>query len=295
MSSRIPQHRVRAHGNLFYSVTVESGTNQLHGSVYDNFVNTDLDARDFFTATRQIYHQNGGGFTLGGPVYIPKVYNGRNRTFFFFGHDLFYSTGAQTGTLLTIPTTAMRQGDFSNFLNSAGQVIPIFDPNSTNAAGVRTQFPGNMIPASRISQVSKNILAYMPQPDLPTEASNWYNRTGANPKFNNFTETARVDHSFSDKEKMADAAGSAGDDGNFAGDDISHGLAPYFAGDVADHAQLRPLYFSSSARVFPSSVEAKPHCGDRRWMPPPNMLASRMQGPMPAVHNWMIDVSDAIP
>jgi hypothetical protein len=189
-------------GTFFYTVTVKSGTNQLHGSIYDNFVNTDLDARDFFTATRQIYHQNGGGFTLGGPVYIPKVYNGRNRTFFFYGQDLFYSTGAETGTLLTIPTAAMRQGDFSNYLNGAGQLIPIFDPSSINAAGVLTQFPGNIIPPSRISKVSQNILSYMPAPDLPTEASNFHDRTGANPSFNNFTETFRVDHSFSDKEKI---------------------------------------------------------------------------------------------
>ena len=189
-------------GTFFYTVTVKSGTNQLHGSVYDNFVNTDLDARDFFTATRQIYHQNGGGFTLGGPVYIPKVYNGRNRTFFFYGQDLFYSTGAETGTLLTIPTLAMRQGDFSNFLNGAGQVIPIFDPSSATAGSVRSQFPGNIIPANRISQVSKNILSYMPSPDLPAEATNFHDRTGANPSFNNFTETFRLDHNLSDKEKI---------------------------------------------------------------------------------------------
>lgn len=189
-------------GTFFYSVSVKAGTNDLHGSIYDNFVNTDLNARDFFSATRQIYHQNGGGVTLGAPVFIPKVYNGRNKTFFFFGEDLFYSSGAETGTLQTIPTTAMRQGDFSNYLNGAGQVIPIFDPNSTNAAGVRTQFPNNQIPVTRFSKVSQNILAIMPQPDLPTEASNWHNRTGANPMFNNFTETARIDHSLSDKEKV---------------------------------------------------------------------------------------------
>jgi hypothetical protein len=183
-------------------MTTKSGTNQIHGSAYDNFVNTDLNARDFFQATRQIYHQNEGGYTIGGPVYIPKLYNGRNKTFFFFGEDLFYSKGAMTGTLLTIPTLAMRTGDFSGFVNGAGQVIPIFDPASTDAAGLRTQFPGNVIPASRISKVSQNIIALMPAPDLPTVASNFHSRTGTNPLFNNFTETARVDHSISDKEKF---------------------------------------------------------------------------------------------
>ena len=190
-------------GTFFYSVTVKSGTNALHGSLYDNFVNTALNARDFFSPTRQIYHQNGGGYTVGGPVYIPKIYNGRNRTFFFFGHDLFYSTGAFTGALQTIPSTPFRQGDFSSYKDGAGNVIPIFDPTSTDAAGVRTQFPGNMIPANRFSKVSKNIMALMPQPDVPGNLNNWHNRTGANPEFNNFTITTKVDHSFSDKQKMS--------------------------------------------------------------------------------------------
>ena len=189
-------------GTWFYSVTTKSGTNQVHGSVYDYFVNTALNARDFFQSTRQIYHQNNGGYTLGGPVYIPKVYNGRNRTFFFFGHDLFYSVGAQQGNLLTIPTLAMRQGDFSNYLDNTGKVIPIYDPFSADASGLRLQFPGNKIPANQISKVSQNVMALMPAPDLPTAAANWHNRTGANPLFNNFTETVRLDHSLSDKEKF---------------------------------------------------------------------------------------------
>ena len=189
-------------GTWFYSVTTKAGTNDLHGSVYDNFVNTALNARDFFQATRQIYHQNEGGYTLGAPVYIPKIYNGRNKTFFFFGHDLFYSKGAMTGTLMTIPTIAMRAGDFSGFKDAAGNTIPVFDPTSTNASNVRTQFPNNQIPVTSFSNIAKNILTYMPAPDLPTAAQNWHSRTGANPLFNNFTETARVDHNISDSEKL---------------------------------------------------------------------------------------------
>ena len=189
-------------GTWFYSMTTKAGTNDVHGSLYDNFVNTALNARDFFQDTRQIYHQNEGGYTIGGPVYIPKVYDGRNRTFFFFGQNLFYSKGAKTGALLTVPTMAMRQGDFSNYVNGAGQLIPIFDPNSTDANSVRTQFPGNMIPPEQFSKVSKNIIALMPAPDLPTAAANFHSRTGANPLFNNFTETVRLDHSISAKEKI---------------------------------------------------------------------------------------------
>jgi hypothetical protein len=189
-------------GTWFYSVTTKAGTNDLHGSIYDNFVNTALNARDFFTATRQIYHQNEFGYTIGAPVYLPKLYNGKNKTFFFFGHDIFLSKGAMTGTLMTIPTMAMRAGDFSGYKDGSGNVIPVFDPTSTNSSGVRTQFPNNQIPTNLFSTVSKNILALMPAPDLPTAASNWRSRTGANPLFNNFTETARFDHSISDKEKF---------------------------------------------------------------------------------------------
>jgi hypothetical protein len=189
-------------GAFFYNVTIKSGTNQLHGSLYDNFVNTDLNARDFFQATRQIYHQNNGGVTVGAPVYIPKLYNGRNRTFFFFGEDLFYSKGAGTGNLLTIPTLAMRQGDFSSYRTGSGGVIPIFDPASDNGAGARTQFPGNIIPSNRISQVSQKMIALMPAPDLPTQSANWRNRTGANPLFNIFSMTARIDHNISDRHKI---------------------------------------------------------------------------------------------
>jgi hypothetical protein len=189
-------------GTWFYSVTTKAGTNDLHGSFYDNFVNTALNARDFFSATRQIYHQNEGGYTIGAPIYIPKLYNGKNKTFFFFGQDLFYSKGAMTGTLMTIPTMAMRQGDFSAYKSSSNVVIPIFDPSSANASGGRTQFPNNQIPVTLFSAASKKILELMPAPDLPTAAANFRNRTGANPMFNNFTETARVDHNLSDKEKF---------------------------------------------------------------------------------------------
>src|SRR5258708_4444775 len=190
-------------GTTFVNVTIRSGTNDVHGGLYDFFVNDALNARDFFQAKRQIYRQNNGGYTLGGPVVLPHLYNGRNRTFFFFGHDLFYSRGAQSGTLITIPPLAFRSGDFSNYRAANGTVIPIFDPDSADASGVRTQFPGNIIPPNRISAASKNLIALMPAPDLPTQSANWHNRTGANPKFNILSFTARVDHNFSDTEKIA--------------------------------------------------------------------------------------------
>jgi hypothetical protein len=178
--------------------------------VYDNFYNDVFNARDFFQVQRQTVRQNNGGYTLSGPVYLPKLYDGRNRTFFFFGHDLFYSTGSMQGNLLTIPSMPMRQGDFSSYVDSRGVLIPIFDPASTNASGVRTQFPSNRIPSSEFSKVSQKIVALMPTPDLPGNLLNWHNRTGrgtanyqADPQQNNFSITAKVDHSFSENEKIS--------------------------------------------------------------------------------------------
>jgi len=197
-------------GTWFYSLTIKSGTNELHGSLYDNFFNDILNARDFFQASRQKVRQNNGGYTVGGPVYLPKMYDGRNRTFFFFGHDLFYSTGGNQGDLLTIPTMAMRQGDFSAFVDNRGAMVPIFDPASANAAGVRTQFPNNQIPVNRFSKVSQNIVNLMPTPDRPGILQNWHNRTGrgtanyqADPMQNNFSITAKVDHSFTENQKIS--------------------------------------------------------------------------------------------
>ncbi len=175
-------------GNWFASVTTRSGTNQLHGSMFDYFANDKLNARGFFPSKRAVLHQNEGGFTLGAPIKIPKIYDGTNKTFFFFGQQLFYKRSLGAGNLLTIPTMAFRAGDFSKLTNAAGNVIPIFDPGTQRPDGtggfIRDQFPGNQIPANRISPVSQKLMALMPPPDLPNAQSfNYYNRTGTDPKY----------------------------------------------------------------------------------------------------------------
>ena len=143
----------------------------MHGSVFDNFANDKLNARSFFQAERQRVRQNEGGFTLGGPVYLPHIYDGRNRTFFFFGQDLFWMQQAGSGALQTIPRQDFRTGDFNNLLDASGAMIPVFDPDTTRSDGkgsfVRDAFPSNRIPSSRISKASAQMIALMPVPDLP--------------------------------------------------------------------------------------------------------------------------------
>ena len=93
-------------GSGFEVFTTRSGTNQLHGAAYDYFRNNALDARGFFAATTPVNRQNEFGVNLGGPVVIPHVYDGHNRTFFYFVYGGFRYRAGQTNQLLSIPTTA---------------------------------------------------------------------------------------------------------------------------------------------------------------------------------------------
>jgi hypothetical protein len=195
-------------GTWFTNLVFRSGTNQFHGKLFDFFSHSNLNSRSFLQGTVPITHQNEGGAVIGGPVYIPKVYNGRNRTFFFYGQQLFYKLAGASGTPITIPTLAFRNGDFSQFAGSTGGIIPIFDPDSSRPDGnggfVRTQFPNNQIPDSLISGPARKILALMPAPDVANaQINNFYARSASNPKLNNFIETIKIDHSFSDKHKLS--------------------------------------------------------------------------------------------
>src|SRR5437660_7273409 len=95
----------------------KSRTNQLHGVPYDFVRNDDLDARGFFAPTRSVYKQNDFGTTFGGPIYFPKIYNGKNRTFFFTSYEGFRNRVGST-TITSVPTPEMYQGNFSNWVNS---------------------------------------------------------------------------------------------------------------------------------------------------------------------------------
>lgn len=161
----------------------KSGTNEYHGVAYDFLRNDDFDARGFFAPTRSIYKQNDFGATAGGPVWIPKLYQGRNRTFFFVAYEGFRNRLGQNGSILSVPTPEMYQGDFSKLVSSNGTLIPIYNPATTqpNASGggyTRQPFPNNQIPQSLFSTISKEMLALAPQvmpnrPGLVPGSPNW--------------------------------------------------------------------------------------------------------------------------
>ncbi len=146
------------------SFVSKSGTNEFHGDLYEFLRNQDLDARGFFAPTKAVYKQNDFGATVGGPVYLPKIYNGRNKSFFFFSYEGFRNRAGATATPYTVPTPEMWNGNFSNWVNSSGKLIPIYDPSTTqlvNGSYTRTPFPNNQIPVADFDPVAKAIVNYV--------------------------------------------------------------------------------------------------------------------------------------
>ena len=146
------------------SFVSKSGTNDLHGDAYEFLRNQDLDAKGFYGATKPIYKQNDFGVTLGGPVWLPKIYHGRDKTFFFFSYEGFRNRVGATPTPYSVPPTEFYSGDLHNYVNSSGVMYPIYDPATTqyvNGSYVRTPFPNNQIPAGRIDPISQEIINYV--------------------------------------------------------------------------------------------------------------------------------------
>ena len=216
-------------GGGYFNYTMKSGSNQLHGSAYDYFVNEVLDSGIPFTdagATnpnkagqhvRNPIRQNDYGFTLGGPIFIPKVYNGRDKSFFFFNFEQFRQSAFITNTVGVVPTAAMRAGDFSGAFNPTntacsapdplGQPVclnEIFDPDTNqvvNGSTVRTPFPGNKIPVTRIDPTAAIIQNMIPMPNAPG-LTNY-----AAPGYSNYRHTTipsfKIDQSLSNKMKLS--------------------------------------------------------------------------------------------
>ncbi len=145
----------------------KSGTNQFHGSAYEFLRNNAFDANNFFNNRAgikiPIYKQNDFGASIGGPVRIPKLYNGRDKTFFFFSSEFFRNRAGATGFSQSIPTPEMYTGDFTNWVDRTGKMIPIFDPTTQvrNADGTYTRaaFAGNKIPATMFDPITAKALA----------------------------------------------------------------------------------------------------------------------------------------
>lgn len=151
------------------SYNTQAGTNTFHGQGYEYLRNDVTNALGYFTRGKTIpLHQNEFGGDFGGPLWLPHLYNGHNKTFFFGWYDGFRFTNTPSSGYSTVPTIAERGGDFSAYVDANGNQIPIYDPATTTPDGhggyTRTAFPGNIIPADRIVPQAQAFVSVMPKP-----------------------------------------------------------------------------------------------------------------------------------
>ena len=176
-------------GGSQFNVVTKSGTNTLHGSAYEFLRNSDLNARSYFQPTLPVLKNNEFGFTVGGPVYLPKVYNGKNKTFFFANID-WIRNRSESLFLQKVPELAYRTGDFS----ALGK--PITDPLNNNQP-----FPGSIIPSNRLDANGLLYAKQYPQPNFRDTLGNRWNTV--QPGRNNIYQyTARLDHNIGDKHRV---------------------------------------------------------------------------------------------
>jgi hypothetical protein len=166
-----------AAGGFALNVIMKTGTNQLHGSMFERYNSNATSAvNNAFTRPGRLAKnvQNQFGFSLGGPVFIPKVINGKDKFFWFMSYSGTKQSQFASDANLTLPTAAMRTGDFS----ATG--VTVYDPLTGNSDGTgRTPFTGNILPSSRISSASANLTSLLPALTRPTTFYNNYDAYGA--------------------------------------------------------------------------------------------------------------------
>jgi len=192
-------------GGAQIQISMKSGTNALHGSAYDFLRNDALDAEDYFLNynlapgakpnPKNPLHRNVFGVYLGGPVYIPKIYNGKNRTFFSYNYEGRHESQAYP-TTGWFPTDAMKNGDFSTLLTRKQGSIQLFDPLTG------TPFPGNIIPTNRISAGSQTLMKYLIEPQFQqADPLSYTNRVNLVDPITQSAWFMRFDHNFTTKDR----------------------------------------------------------------------------------------------
>ncbi len=175
------------------NIVTKSGGNKVHGTLFNFLRNDKMDARGFFPTSKPKLRQNQYGGTVGGPVYIPKLYDGRDRTFFFSNFEGIRIRQEQFGRF-TMPTDEQRSGNLSRTSVGVPFTGVVVDP--TNGQPLA----GNILPANRITRQSQNILRYFPRVNKPGQVFNYEILA---PVLTNSDSTIhRIDHRFSDKDTL---------------------------------------------------------------------------------------------
>jgi hypothetical protein len=205
------------------NMATRGGTNQYHGTLFEFWRNNILNANSWTNnrngLVRGIVRYNQFGGTIGGPVVIPHVYKGKDKTFFFVSEQSVRTPSAVTDTG-SVPTDAMRQGIFTGLTNGSGggvgQAVTIFDPAtaapnsacpSSQPNCFRTPFPNNVIPTNRFDPVAVKLMTYWPEPNCPgcvtnaaLQTGNWRTQGVANNPYDQID--TRIDEYFSEKFRM---------------------------------------------------------------------------------------------
>jgi len=194
------------------NLSMKSGTNQLHGTAYWTKMAPGIFANDFWAnrngQARGDFTYDRWGGSVGGPVWIPGLYDGRNRTFFMWGYEGIHESRPRNNGTPTVPTAAMKQGDFSQLLK-LGSNYQIYNPFTRRPAATpgryeQDPFPDNIIPDALINPVAKKILSYFPDPLQEGDPNGQNNFVQPNllEQAKYYTHSVRIDHQISDNHKI---------------------------------------------------------------------------------------------
>jgi hypothetical protein len=191
---------------FFFGGFRRAGANRIRGSISDTYTNSAFDARPYPLNTpsqpQAPFYRELFGVSLGGPLNIPKVYNGGNKTSFFVNFNIIRGTSPEN-ILASVPSVAERQGDFSATTivsgQDAGTMPVIYQPSAT--LGPRTAFAGNVIPSSMINSASAGLLQYLPLPNLPGQVQNYHVQLSLPTSSQRFM--GRVGQQISSKDNLA--------------------------------------------------------------------------------------------
>ena len=203
-------------GGAIFNVNMKSGTNQFHGSGFDYWANDMFYAAQPYTKLKGATSNYDWGFTIGGPVLIPHVYKGRNKTFFFFSYETRPQEGTTLDTFVTVPTDDYRLGNLSAAMAAVGNKVlgkdpmgrdiiqnMVYDPASNftlNGQVLRNPFPNNQIPVKRFDPVAAKLLALVPKANLPGLIQNYNNPYATASK--QYLPSFKIDHIINASNKL---------------------------------------------------------------------------------------------
>lgn len=261
-------------------IITKGGTNGLHGSASEFNQVSNLTATPFFTnasgGKKTVFRQNTWGLTAGGPVWVPKVFDGRNKLFWFFTYE-GHKNSEPNPTFITVPTEAERRGDFSALLK-LGNNYQLYNPASARLTGstvTRDLFPGNLIPQAQLNPVALKYLTYIPAPNAAGNAdgtNNYFSGLTTNNSYYSFS--GRLDANLSNANRISGSIRNSlwqQDAGNVFGNqafgqqglraiwganiDDTHTFSPTLVGNLRlGFTRYRAYYINNSNGLDPASL-----------------------------------------